>query len=263
MIVMDEKQPSDESFFPLGGLEPHRNLLIQPPDGQLLYKMMRGEDFLRSVSESYLHFTRVDSYTDVHDGQQLPEDHHVNTSVKFAKAPNFSAADYYDTSRSRTYACCFSLENSRYIWEHYGNSSVKGKVCVVFNFARLRAALNKTFENSAPLYNDLPCRQMFSLNYGVVEYVEWDKLQANGMHLPNPIKYTYLKNKTPYEEEKELRISLSALGVGKFVLNDGTQIEFPASMPVAFDFRAAGAAGSFRKFCAHRTATKISCDPNC
>jgi hypothetical protein len=61
---------------PLGVIEPHAPLLRLPPEGQLLYKIMTVENLLRSIEGGYLHFNRVDSYTDLlngdpHDGQQL------------------------------------------------------------------------------------------------------------------------------------------------------------------------------------------------
>ena len=235
---------------PLGSVEPHAGLLNAAQPGQLLYKMMTVENLLRSILESYLHFNRVDSYADfpgahAHDGQQLPADHAGNAGARFLKAPDYSAADYYDRSRSRTYACCLSLENSDFIWRNYAKGSPKGQVCVVLEFGKLRATLNRTFQpGSAALeYNGLRCHQIFSLNYGIVEYVDWDRHRANAEHLPNPIKYTYLKG-TAFCEEKELRVSLSALGIGNFRLNDGNFMEFPPSLRVPFDFRAAIADGA-------------------
>ncbi|GAH64280.1 unnamed protein product, partial [marine sediment metagenome] len=53
-----------------------------------------------------------------------------------------------------------------------------------------------------------------------------------------PIEYTYLKDKK-YANEKELRISLSAAGIGQFVLKDGSTMQFPRSLQLDFDFRAA------------------------
>lgn len=220
-------------------------MLSVPPDGQLLYKMITMENLLRSILGAYLHLNRVDSYADFpgadpHDGQQLPTDQTGNAGARFLKASDFSAADYYDQSRARTYACCFSLENSDFIWRNYATGSAKGKVCVVFEFGKLRAALNKTFQpgNAALEYSGMRCHQIFSLNYGTVEYVEWNRHQANAEHLPNPIRYTYLKSKA-FGEEKELRVSLSAIGIGHFALNDGSIMEFPPGLQVPFDFKAA------------------------
>jgi hypothetical protein len=212
--------------------------------------MVSVENLLRSIAGSYVHFNRVDGYADfpgadARDGQQLPTDQAGNAGARFLKAPDYSAANYYDQSRARTYACCFSLENSDYIWRNYANGSPKGKACVVFEFGKLRSTLNETFQPGAAAleYNGLRCHQIFSLNYGTVDYVDWDRHKANAEHLPNPIKYTYLKGKA-FCEEKELRISLAAIGIGHFRLNDGSFMQFPPSLHAPFDFRAAIADGT-------------------
>jgi len=230
---------------PLGAIEPHAGLLTAPSPGQLLYKVMTIENLLRALEGCYLHFNRVDSYVDFpgadpHDGEQLPVDLVGNAGAKFIKAPEFSAANYYDRSRARTYTCCFSLQNSEYIWSNYANDSAYGKVALLFDYTKLRARLNESLDpaNSRLLCNGVVCHQIFSVNYGIVEYVDWDQHQANATTLPNPIRYTYLKAKR-FSEERELRISLSAIGIGEFVLNDGTTIEFPPTLSVPFDFRAA------------------------
>jgi hypothetical protein len=103
------------SLPPLGGIEPHAGLLTLSTDEQLLYKIVTVENLLRSIDGGYLHFNRVDSYgdgpgADPHDGAQLPMDVPGNASAGFEQAPEFTAAHYYDRSRSRTYACCFSAE---------------------------------------------------------------------------------------------------------------------------------------------------------
>jgi hypothetical protein len=239
----------------LGSIEPHAGLLRVPAGGQSLYKVMSVENLLKSISGSYLHFNRVDSYrdfsaADTHDGEQLPADRPGNTSATFAKTPTFSVADYYDRSRSRTYACSFSQDISDLIWKRYGGVTARGKVCVVFVFEKLRATLNKTMQsgNSALEYNGLRCHQILDINYGLVEYVDWKTYQANLKRLPNPIQYTYLKDKTDFQDENELRISLSATGMGQFVLNDGSLMEFPPHLTVGFDFRAAIADGTIQEF---------------
>lgn len=241
---MDENMKHQPISAPFGGIEPHAPLLSIPPEGQLLYKIMTVENLLRSIIGSYLHFNRVDSYSDSpiadpNDGRQLPKDEPGNASVRFKNAPDFSAANYYDQSRARTYACCFSVENSDFIWENYANGSEKGKVCVVFEFGRLRATLNRTLQpgSAALLYNGNHCHQIFSINYGLVDYVKWDAHQMNADYLANPTHYTYLKDEARFSGEKELRISLSTVGIGQFALNDGTTIEFPSSLQLALDFR--------------------------
>lgn len=258
---MDKNSSHLHIHAPLGSIEPHAPMLIVPPEGQSLYKMMTVENLLHSIIGNYLHFNRVDSYIDFpsadpHDGQQLPTDQQGNTRARFEKAPDFSVSDYYDQSRARTYACCFSLENSDFIWNNYANGSEKGKVCIVFVFGKLRERLNKTLQpgNAALEYSGNRCHQIFSLNYGIVEYIEWDTHQANTKHLSNPIKYTYLKDKKKFSAEKELRISLSAPGIGQFVLNDGRTILFPDTLQLSFDFQAA---------IANQTIQQILYAPDC
>lgn len=254
---MNENIPRQPVPALLGSVEPHANLLNTPPDGQLLYKVMTVENLLNSIVGNYLHFNRVDRYKDdLNDGQQLPKDQQVNDGVKFEKAPNFSVADYYDQSRARTYACCFSLENSDYIWNNYANGSERGKICIVFDFSKMRTTLNRTLQpgNAALEYGGNRCHQIFSINYGIIEYVEWDRHQANSEYLANPIYYTYLKDKNKFSEEKELRISLSASGMGQFALNDGSAMNFPDSLHMDFDFRAANADG---------TIQQVLCAPDC
>lgn len=223
----------------LGSVEPHRFFLEVPPDTQLLYKIMSVENFLLSIKYSYLHFNRVDNYNDFpcadpHDGQQVPKDQERSERVKFEKAPNFSLANYYDRVRSRTYACCFSLDNSAFNWKNYGIDSEKGNVCVVFNFRKLRATINRFFQSGDAHieFNGKHCDQIFDVNYGIVKYVEWENHQALTKRFPNPIEYTYLKDKK-YTEERELRISLSNFYPGPITLN------FPVSLQLSFDFKAA------------------------
>lgn len=246
---------------PLGSIEPHAGLLKRPLDNQLLYKIMSVENLLRSIDGAYLHFNRVDGYGDFpgadhHDGEQLPTDRPVNALSTFEKVPSFSAADYYDRCRSRTYACCFSLENSDYIWTNYGTSAANGNACVVFRFADLRTMLNQNCDPamSRLSYNGILCWPIFSLNYGIVEYVDLNAHGINGSYLPNPIQYIHLKSAAPYSQEKELRISLSALGMGHFALNDGSLMDFPVSLQVAFDFRRALANGAING---------LLCSPDC
>jgi len=243
---MTENTPLQNMLPPLGCVESHSRLLDIPSDNQLLYKMMTVENLLRSIVGNYLYFNRVDSYIDFpnadqNDGRQLPKDQPGNESLRFEKAPNFSAADYYNQSRTQTYACCFSLKNSDYIWKEYGNGSEKGKVCVVFEFGKLRAMLNQTLQQGNAGLEDNDgnrYRQIFSLNYGIVEYCEWENHQENIVRYPNPIKYIYLKD-NKFAGDNELRISLSTIGIGKFVLKNGSIMQFPPGLQLSFNFRSA------------------------
>lgn len=252
---------SDESRPPVpappGYIEPHAGLLQRPPTGQLLYKVMSVENCIRSIEGGYLHFNRVDQYKDFetadrHDGEQLPTDRPANAAMRFAKAPDFSQENQCDVARSRTYACCFSLENSDYIWRTYGSGGLRGTVSIVFDFDKLRERLSGTVESDEVilLYKGIACRQFLSLNYGLVEYVDW---QSHRTDVSRPIVYAHLKDEQ-YAQERELRVTLSAIGMGRFVLADLTEIEFPKDLRFAFDFKTA---------CRDGTITQILRGPDC
>jgi hypothetical protein len=235
-------------FLEHGNVEPHAMLLSQPPDDALLYKIMKAGDFIRSIEHSYLHFQRVDRYkdfpaADARDGEQLPLDRAINESIAFASAIDYSAANYYDSCRARTYANSFSLENSPMIWARYGTGDPTGKVCLVFNFGKLRAVLNETIgttpSRSALLVGGIQCRQIFMINYGKIKYVDVFATRATEQRLPNPIIYSYIKDAKEFGGEREMRITLSTLGIGDFALADGRKIGFPESAQIEFDFRTA------------------------
>ncbi len=163
--------PLPRSPPPLGSIEPHAGLLTQPPDDQLLYKIMTVENLLRSIDGAYLHFNRVDSYgdspgADPHDGAQLPRDQPGNSGVGFEKVPEFTAAHYYDGSRSRTYACSFGLENADYLWHNYGKGGAYGKIGLEFAFGPLRAQLNAFMasEGVKIVQGGVICHQIFDIN---------------------------------------------------------------------------------------------------
>lgn len=240
-----DKPPFDPA---LGLVEPHAPLLTAPPDGRILYKIMTVENLIRSVSARYLYFNRVDGYKDFpnadpHDGEQLARDRATNATARFEKSPGFSGADYYDQSRRRTYACCFSLDDSDHIWSEYANGSARGKVGVSFDLAKLRAMINETMRvGSALEYQGTRCKQIFSINYGSVEYMSWGSARENMARMPNPIRYTYIKDES-FAPEREFRISLSAFGLGHYVLANGTKIDFPPGLQLGFDFGQAIALG--------------------
>jgi hypothetical protein len=237
------------SVPPLGHIEPHTPLLTLPAPGQRLYKLISVENLIRSIEGSYLHFNRVDHYTDfaladANDGAELPLDQLSNRAATFQNAPTFSLSDYYGRSRGRTYACCFSLENSDHIWRHYGRDSPMGQVGLELNFEKLRQYLNARLSGDAALMcGDVLCHQIFSINYGEVAYVDRTAHRANAERAANPIEYAYLKDAC-FADERELRVTLSTIGMGRFHLANGREVDFPPSLQLAFDFRAAIANGA-------------------
>jgi hypothetical protein len=63
---------------------------------------------------------------------------------------------------------------------------------------------------------------------------------------PTPIRYTYVKSES-FAKEREMRIALSALGMGHCVSAEGTKIEFPPSLQLDFDFKQAIAQGAIHE----------------
>lgn len=250
-------------WYVLGSLEPHADLLTQPAEGQRLFKVMKAEHLTQSIKDGYLHFNRVDAYTDFpladsDDGAELPMEKAANQAARFEKAPDFTLSDYYAQSRARTYACCFSLENTQHMWENYARGSAMGQVSLEFDFEKLRQTLNATLSGqSAALFNGAICHQIFSINYGVVSYVDRTTYIRDDGRAANPIEYTYLKDQS-YADERELRVSLSTLGIGKFALVDGGEIEFPHSLQLAFDFRQALADGTLVRVLISPSTDRVS-----
>lgn len=239
----------------LGGIEPHAELLSQPDQGQRLFKIMQVEHLIRSIEGRYLHFNRVDTYTgfpfaDANDGAELPMDKPANKTASFEKAPDYTLSDYYAQSRARTYACCFSVENSEYIWKNYALGSAMGQIGIEFDLDKLRLHLNRILSGQAALlYNGVSCHQLFAINYGEVTYIDSATFSRNGTRPANPIEYAYLKDQI-YSSERELRVCLSAPGMGRFLLSDGNEIEFPSNLQLSFDYRQAIVDGTIVQFLA-------------
>jgi hypothetical protein len=137
------------------------------------------------------------------------------------------------------------LENSSFIWSNYATDNERGKVCLVLAFEKLRSRINNTLRADDVVieFEGSRCHQIFSVNYGLVEYVDWHAHQTNSQHLANPISYTYLKDKQLFSEEHEFRIALSAIGIGQFALRDKI-MSFPPSLQLSFNFHDAIADGT-------------------
>jgi len=117
---------------------------------------------------------------------------------------------------------------------------------VVFDFAWLRQHINAQLApDVARLYRKgVPYRQLFSINYGIVDYIEWEQHQLNTVQFPNPILYTYLKSNR-FSAERELRVSLSAFGMGKLTFAN-QNIDLPISLQAPCNFRAGLAENGIR-----------------
>jgi hypothetical protein len=231
--------------LPLGSVEPQELLLEQPKI--LIYKFIKLDYFIQSVNNSYLHFNRINSYKDfdnpdVDDGDQLPKDREIHSQANFIKSPSYNLENYYDDARSKSYACCFTTRKNKGMFAKYGN------ICVVFEFGKLRKALNKIIDFSYLVQNDNLYLPIFDINYGHVQYCD---RQQDSICGANPLKYLYLRD-GKYKNEHELRVSLSAI-TGKF-----HKIIFTESLRLQFDFQEAIDRQIIQKIiCDKDTASKL------
>lgn len=225
-----------------GEIEPHAPLLDHPADDQLLLKIMSIDNFRRSLLGGYLYFNRVDCYDDdPRDGDISPRDRAFGRQQSFAAAPDWSMADYYDQCRSRSYACCFSMENSPAMWRAYGGPGDQAsKIGLQISFGTLRRLMNDAVRaaldanpGQAPRW-----RQLLSVNYGRVQYGDWAKIQLTQRHFPNPVAPLFWKDGQRFAYGKELRVSLSAPGFGQFRAAEGQDFTFPSGLAYPFDLRA-------------------------
>jgi hypothetical protein len=83
------------------------------------------------------------------------------------------------------------------------------------------------------------------------------------MRLPNPIVYTYLKDREQYSEEKELRVSLSAIGMGHFVLDDGSLMALHPACSCRSISDPLLRTGQFNRYCMGRIAILSIFMPGC
>jgi hypothetical protein len=223
--------------IPQDYIEPHAYLLTKPNQETLLYKIIPSHYFFDMLKDDYLYFRRVDTYNDdKNDSEQPPKDRKLNEKIGFEKNPEFKVSNYYDRSRSRTYACCFSTENTPFLWNHY-NDADNNAIRIVFDCHKLINHLNRTHGISKIIHQSTRSENFIYINYGLVKYGNFkDDILATNT-LPNPIEYVYFKDFDKYSEEKEFRISLSCMGIYKeYKLQNNSIFNFPTSIKYKFDF---------------------------
>ncbi len=141
-------------------------------------------------------------------------------------------------------------------WIKYGGKNPEKAICIVFRFGELKKFLNKKFVKSKivtthgqvlhdfitaeAVTNDgdivnKTALQLFHINYGLVEYGDFEKDVLFSEDRPNLIEYAFFKDER-YSSEKELRILISHnVGIGKAYSN-GKIFNFPESFQFEFNF---------------------------
>ncbi len=215
-------------------IQPHKYLLDIPSDETILYKITSLSNFKDMVEKSYLYFKRVDSYDDDKNDSQATEiDQELAAKSIFLGSQNYSAKEYYDACRTRTYACCFATKLTGHLFTNYYADDKP--ICLCIKSGELIKTLNSNFDKSSIMHGDFVLKNFFDINHGLVKYGNF-KERFMGKHLPNPIEYVFFKDKDKYSEENEFRTSISTLGIGNIVLPNKERFDFPKSITLPFDF---------------------------
>ena len=79
----------------------------------------------------------------------------------------------------------------------------------------------------------------------MIKYIDWQQAQNESEFHRNPIEYAYVKDLF-FQEENEFRITLSALGLGNFMLRNGEILNFSQrpNLHLYFNYLAAAANGT-------------------
>lgn len=181
-------------------IEPHASLLKKPGENTALYKIITLKNFTDMLKNDYFYFRRVDTYTDDKlDSDQPIPDKKISEQSRFENTLDYTAKNYYDSCRSKTYACCFSTENTPYLWRNYGESDPNA-ICMVLDSHKLINFINLIYHESRLIYKNNELPNFLFINYGLVTYGDLNNLFLK-KHLPNPIEYVYFKD-ARYAEEK-------------------------------------------------------------
>jgi len=195
---------------------PHYELLDQPKSKANLFKIISTKNYEDMLSNSYLYFNRVDMYDDDKRDSDLPyQDREIRKKIVFEKNPNTNFYDAIDKRvRPRTFACCFSIRETHYMWREYSDN-VNNSVCLVFDYQKLFKYLEDTYPTSCFLDEDNIRRDQFYINCGMVNYIDYDTgLTQNGEPHRNLYEYAFNKDQG-YHKEKEFRIALQPKPLGK------------------------------------------------
>ncbi|NTT85756.1 hypothetical protein [Tabrizicola fusiformis] len=139
------------------------------------------------------------------------------------------------------------MENSPEMWSAYGGPGGQDtKVGIEVRFSVLRRLVNEAVQailetETGPTPHWL---QLFSVNYGRVQHGDWRDMKLASDIFPNPVVPVFWKDGQRYGSEKELRIALSAIGIGQPLMGAARTFEFPKGLSYPFDLRAALMGGS-------------------
>jgi len=222
---------------PRGLFFPNEVQLDQPNAHVLLYKIVNIDDFIDMIKNNYLYFKRVDTYRDDCRDSDIPDHDQPIAEKEYFQDSNHNLLNYYRNFRERSYACCFTLKHTPYIWRHYGSNN-KDAICIVFNYNKF---LQYIRNNGLQVTLNNKRYSFFNLNGGLVKYgslINESLIKNNNSYLTNPIHHIYFKD-VKYKNEHEYRLSLS-FPIGGYVniidKDNKKSLDFPNSVKFEFDF---------------------------
>ncbi len=236
-------------------IQPHKERLKQPDDKTKLYKIIPLKFLEDILDKNYFHFQRVNTYKDdINDSDQPRIDKMLAEKSIFLHSKNYSAKDYYDSCRSRTYACCFSTKLTDHLFENYYSKPQDKAICLAFNSPNLIDQLNNNFSNSPIKYGQQRLKNFLDINHGLVEYGNFEDRFMHDL-LPNPIEYVYFKD-NKYSEEHEFRTVISTIGMGNIVLPDKSPFQFAESINLSISLVEASNANILEKIILGKNSDK-------
>ena len=142
--------------------------------------------------------------------------------------------------RKRSYACCFTLEQSKSLLYEYTKINVNDKksigICLEFDGINLENYLSEIFRKLLFAVCENQVQNIFHLNFGLIKYGDIKADLFCKKFLRNPVFYLYLKDMV-FKNEKEYRVSLFSIGINwKEILGLDLEIEFPNYIHMPFDF---------------------------
>ncbi|MBX9586230.1 MAG: hypothetical protein K2X50_03125 [Gammaproteobacteria bacterium] len=181
--------------------------LLQPSPDTLLYKIVKFDYFIDMCQKQYLFFKNVTQYEGNPKDSQMPKrERLLREAVRFENNPDVSLYDFDEPNRNNTYACCFSLNESRYIWKAYA-ADLKRDLCLVFHYDNLKKYFIENYNISHFIGGSKLNTNNFLINICKVQYVDEQSTLTNTYH-KNLCEYAcYQYNKHLPDDEVRLFLS--------------------------------------------------------
>lgn len=211
-LIQWEKGPkisAEDVFLQINSMKQHlfpiNSKLKQPAHNSFLFKIVKFENGIDMIKNGYIYFNCVTKYSADATDAKMPNKEKNIRSIPYENNPNITLYDTDNSVRKNTYACCFALSESQYIWNKFGEEN---SLCLVFNYNKLYSYLQNNYLDLNYLENakEHPCN--FTINCGCVTYIDRNEaITKSGENLRNIYENAFYKDRG-FKNEKEFRIAL-------------------------------------------------------